>query len=241
LTFDPLMIKIESVQPGSLFQSQIIFKNEVANDKILLSLGSFTPFTGTGIYGTVAFIPLKTGNSSLSFNPSPESKISQQGGGNILEITKNGTYSFTNFLKFSLKFQNVASDRGEKAIKAKLGDIFDGQISVKSDPNGVYQGKIENLNAGTYYLKLKGPAHLTKRINAVVIPDNQEAALDVSSNPILGGEASGDDRVDSEDFARLQADYLATPTRNADFNFDNRVDSEDFAILQSNYLKQGEQ
>jgi len=242
LTFDPSMIKIESVQPGSLFQGQIVFKNEVANNKILLSLGSFTPFNGSGVYGTLKFAPLKAGTASLNFNPYPESKIAPQGGGNILEAVKNGAYSFTNSLKFSLKFQNVTGNRGEKMIKTKFGDIFNGQIAVKADANGLYQGRIENLTAGSSYLKLKGPAHLTKKISPVVIPDNQEAVLDLTSSPLLGGEATGDDRVDSEDFARLQADYLASAlTRNADFNFDNRVDSEDFAILQMNYLKVGEQ
>jgi len=92
LTFDPSMIKIESVQPGSLFQGQIVFKNEVANNKILLSLGSFTPFMGTGVYGTITFSPVRGGKSALSFNSSPESKIAQQAGGNILEKVKNGNY-----------------------------------------------------------------------------------------------------------------------------------------------------
>jgi len=92
LTFDPSMIKIESVQPGSLFQGQIVFKNEVANNKILLSLGSFTPFTGTGVYGTITFRAIRGGKSVLIFNPSPESKIAQQGGGNILAEVKNSGY-----------------------------------------------------------------------------------------------------------------------------------------------------
>lgn len=54
------------------------------------------------------------------------------------------------------------------------------------------------------------------------------------------GDANGDGRVDSEDFALLVQDYLGEPVHNTDFNSDNRVDSEDFAILQSNYLKEGE-
>ena len=54
---------------------------------------------------------------------------------------------------------------------------------------------------------------------------------------VLPGDANGDGRVDSEDFALLVEDYLKAPVHNTDFNSDGRVDSEDFAILQANYQK----
>ncbi|MBM3209450.1 hypothetical protein FJZ40_04130 [Candidatus Shapirobacteria bacterium] len=44
-------------------------------------------------------------------------------------------------------------------------------------------------------------------------------------------------KLESLDFSLLVEDYLREPVHNTDFNSDGRVDSEDFAILQENYLK----
>ena len=54
-------------------------------------------------------------------------------------------------------------------------------------------------------------------------------------NPLLPGDANGDGVVGGTDLELLKGDYLGTPEHNTDFNSDGRVDSEDFAILQANY------
>lgn len=61
------------------------------------------------------------------------------------------------------------------------------------------------------------------------------AAILIYGRECLPGDANGDGRVDSEDFALLVADYLSESVNNTDFNSDGRVDSEDFAILQTNF------
>lgn len=65
----------------------------------------------------------------------------------------------------------------------------------------------------------------------------QEMARKAKAYDNPPGDANGDGRVDSEDFAFLVEDYLGEPVNNTDFNSDGRVDSEDFAILQANYLR----
>jgi len=91
LTFDSSKLQVQSVTPGSLFQNQIVLKNETSNSKILLSLGSFTPFTGSGTYGTIKFLAAGIGDAQISFDTA-SSKVTQQGGGNILGNTINSSY-----------------------------------------------------------------------------------------------------------------------------------------------------
>lgn len=94
LTFDPAILQIQAVNPGSLFQNQIVFKNETSNNRILLSLGSFTPFTGSGTYGTIKFLATGIGNTQVGFDTT-STKIAQQGGGDILGETIGGSYVIT--------------------------------------------------------------------------------------------------------------------------------------------------
>jgi len=95
LSFDSEKLQVQEVAPGSLFENQIVFKNEVGDNKILLSLGSFTPYTGSGVYGTIQFLGKAIGSASVSFDSSPYSKVSEQGAGNILGETSGGSYEIT--------------------------------------------------------------------------------------------------------------------------------------------------
>ncbi|MBL7159232.1 hypothetical protein ISS85_02055 [Candidatus Microgenomates bacterium] len=98
LTFDPTKLQVQSVTPGSFFQDQIVFKNEIGDGKILLSLGSFTPFTGSGIYGTISFLALEVGDTQMVFDETPHTKVAQQGGGDVLGETTSGSYTITELL-----------------------------------------------------------------------------------------------------------------------------------------------
>ena len=93
LSFDKEKLQVKSIVPGSLFQDQIVFKNEIKDNKILLSLGSFTPFTGNGVYGTVRFQAIEVGEAIIAFNQTPETKVAQEDDGNILDQTINGSYT----------------------------------------------------------------------------------------------------------------------------------------------------
>lgn len=96
LTFDSEKLQVQSVTPGTFFQEgQIVFKNEVKENKILLSLGSFAPVAGGGIYGTISFLATKVGDVQVEFDPTPHCKVVEQGGGDILGNTINGSYTIT--------------------------------------------------------------------------------------------------------------------------------------------------
>ena len=93
LSFDSEKLQVQEVQPGSLFESQIVFKNEVNGSKILLSLGSFSPYNGSGNYGTIQFLAKTLGTASVAFDPSPQTKVSEEEtAANLLGQVANGTY-----------------------------------------------------------------------------------------------------------------------------------------------------
>jgi|GEM_PF-6184198 len=95
LNFDAEKLQATQVTPGNVFQGQIIFKNEVSGNKILLSLGSFTPYSGSGVYGTIQFTGKAVGSAAVSFDPSPSSKVSGQGTGDILGQVASSSYEIT--------------------------------------------------------------------------------------------------------------------------------------------------
>jgi len=107
------------------------------------------------------------------------------------------------------------------------GPLFDAQspLIMIWDVYKYRQGKIE----------IKDVVLLDRALNPGEI--KEYIANRTRGKRVLPGDANGDGRVDSEDFALLVEDYLKAPVHNTDFNSDGRVDSEDFAILQANYQK----
>lgn len=106
LTFDSEKLSVEAVTPGSLFDDpdtandeQIVLKNEVVGNKILLSLGSIDPqtgasyFAGSGVYGTVRFLAKELGGASVIIDETPYSKVAEVGGEDILGETSDGSYT----------------------------------------------------------------------------------------------------------------------------------------------------
>lgn len=93
LSFDAEKLQVQTVTPGNLFENQIVFFNEVRDGKILLSLGSFTPFTGGGIYGTIRFLATTAGTAQVIFDQTPNCKVAQEGGSDILGETTGGLYT----------------------------------------------------------------------------------------------------------------------------------------------------
>lgn len=113
--------------------------------------------------------------------------------------------------------------------------------------------QISSINYDTNTITLSSPITWNNNDNVWLYKNSDGTRVLHGSTPDIGayeytgsiqptptpipGDANGDGRVDSEDFALLVEDYLGEPVHNTDFNSDSRVDSEDFAILQTNYLK----
>lgn len=141
-------------------------------------------------------------------------------------------------LSFRVKFNGITNNAGNKqvAITVKQGTttVLTKKVSVVGTSSGVYLGTLENLPGKVALdVYIKGPKQLTTKFT---LPVGVET-VDWSSEPLSGGDANNDDRVDSTDFALLQRDYLQSIVSAADFNYDVRVDSQDFAILQAGYLQ----
>lgn len=79
ISFDPNILEVVGeATPGKIFVEPIIFANRVDNNngKVLLAIGSFTPYMGTGVYGMITFKAKTAASSSLiKLEPAPKSKI----------------------------------------------------------------------------------------------------------------------------------------------------------------------
>ena len=66
------------IQAGSFFEKPLVLANKVEGDRIYLSINSFTPFKGAGVFGTIKFQAKKSGEVDFKF-VSGETKITEQG------------------------------------------------------------------------------------------------------------------------------------------------------------------
>ncbi len=80
-------------QPGSFFDKPLILANKVEGNKIYLSINSFTPFKGAGVFGTIKLQAKKNGTATLKFVEG-ETKITEQGSAqNILTAMRSATFN----------------------------------------------------------------------------------------------------------------------------------------------------
>ncbi len=146
-------------------------------------------------------------------------------------------------LTLKVKFQGINQQRPAKIVKVllKQGDqekYSFASLEVSSDQNGVYSGTVTNIEPGTYDLFIKGWTHLQKKFAGVVF-NQGENTQDWSGGELLTGDATGDDKINIQDFRILVEDYLKSESL-ADFNLDGKVNIQDFRFLAENYLKEGE-
>jgi hypothetical protein len=74
------------VSAGSFFDKPLVLANKVEGNKIYLSINSFTPYQGGGIFGTIRIKARQNGPFSLQF-VEEETKITEQGSANNI-VTK---------------------------------------------------------------------------------------------------------------------------------------------------------
>jgi len=147
-------------------------------------------------------------------------------------------------LNLKLKFQGVSTKKSDKTIKVVLKQAgvekyrFD-PVAVSFNDAGIAQGTIKDIAPGTYDMYIKGWSHLTKKFSGVVV-SSTIADMDLTGTVIRTGDATGDDKVNIQDFGILVRDYTLTQSP-ADFDLSGVVNIQDFGYLVSNYTLQGEQ
>lgn len=78
LTYDPALLElVGTAKPGKLFVDELVLANRVDPKKgtIVLSLGTFTPFSGQGLFGSLEFATKKPGSARISFDLTQKPKI----------------------------------------------------------------------------------------------------------------------------------------------------------------------
>lgn len=237
LTFESTKLQAQSVTPGSLFQGQIVFKNEISNGKILLSLGSFTPFTGSGVYGTIRFLAAGTGDTQVLFD-AISTKVAQQGGGNILGQTINGSYTISEStiptatpgpsskIKFSIKFNGMGQEKPDLKVRLLVFNESTGEklyfkdITATASSDLTYRPtdwvNLTNVRLGEgnlYSIFLKGPKHLQKKM----------------TRRITLTEGESEKNIFDWTFKPLELGDLPNPNKN--YEQDGKADSTDASLL----------
>jgi hypothetical protein len=93
LNFNPYELEVIDSEPnkpevqiitGEIFEKPMILQNLANNQKgeINLSIGTFTPFNGKGVYGIIRFKALKKSNAKIEFNKTKTKAA-------VLDETKN--------------------------------------------------------------------------------------------------------------------------------------------------------
>jgi hypothetical protein len=71
LIYDPKTVElVGTLKPGGLFSNEIVLANRVdpKTGRVVISLGSLSPFVGKGVLGTLEFSAKKLGSAKISFD-----------------------------------------------------------------------------------------------------------------------------------------------------------------------------
>ncbi len=155
--------------------------------------------------------------------------------------TNTGTFEFLVELQGAINPPSVLEFKVETIMK---GEKTSTAVQVTYLEGGVYQGKLFNLQPGTYDFVIKPPRHLSVKFKGVNIKEGenkQGREIVLPYFPVaLAGDATQDNKINIQDFRVLAEDYLKTESP-ADFNFDGKVNIQDFRFIVENYLEEGEE
>jgi hypothetical protein len=153
----------------------------------------------------------------------------------------------TSQVNFKLKFQGVNVWRSPQTIKVTIKkgetiiDSFD--VLCEADDTGAYHLTSYNIALGTYDFLIKGPSHLQRKFEGVVL-DDSGIGLDWSATRLLAGDAYDDNKINIFDVTILSQDFgsrMPAGGSRADFDFDNDVDIFDLVYISENFGLGGDQ
>jgi hypothetical protein len=168
----------------------------------------------------------------------------------ILDIPPNGEYTVSESkgnLDFKIRFQGINSD--QPATMVVRGFLKQNDESVYSYDHmelvnngaGVFSKTYENLTAGIYTAFIKGPAHLQKNLDEVMIVTGQMVEVDGTAEPLKVGDFNDDNVLNLVDIGEVLSVYtaLSVPVTSNnqiyDVDADNIINISDIALVLSNY------
>ncbi len=150
-------------------------------------------------------------------------------------------------LNFQIRLQGIGQQRLDKTVKITLKkddtlvDVYE-NVGISSDQDGIYSGRLMNIQPDTYDIYIKGWVHLQKKFENITLVEG-ENSQDFSDVILLAGDIDniGNNRVDAVDIAIVIDHYFPdTPVDSpADLNLDGKVNAIDIGLMIENYLKQG--
>jgi parallel beta-helix repeat protein len=197
-----------------------------------------------GHRGPCSEIPTLTPSVSPTASPTPTPTPTP-----LLTPTQAPTQSpNTANLSFQIKFQGINQQRPDKTVKITLKKddtpiaVYE-NIGVSSDQDGIYSGRLMNIQPDTYDIYIKGWAHLQKKFENITLIEG-ENDQNFSDTLLLAGDIDNarDNRVNAVDLGIVIDHYFPdTPTDSpADLNLDGKVNAIDIGLIIENYLKQGD-
>lgn len=254
LTFDSSKLSVETVTPGALFDDpsttnneQVILKNEVSGNKVLLSMGSLDPQTGTsyfagsGVYGTVRLLAKEIGDVLVTIDKTPYSKIAEVGGGDILGDTFNGSYTITEVVTPTPTPSPTPTPAEDRCTDSDGGKNYYVRGSISKCIGTACTLPIPDicLEDGTTLKEYYCEGNEIKLEN-FACPDGCEdgacaegARPTPTPAPVLG-DLNDDGEINILDFS-IFVDYYRENNLLADFNDDSGVDILDFSLFVSYY------
>lgn len=197
--------------------------------------------------GTTYYFAMKSTDSTGNV-----SSISNVTSGTVsqLPVTLNFTVKIDGALPSTTPRLNTTVDIVvEPAAGGTPLGTFTGIAVTNNNTTGTYGNSspvtLTGIQAGSYRILVKGGSQLRREVASTSLPQALNPGLNTvdwtaTAKILLGGDASGDNRVDMSDFDILATDYRSATSSRADFNLDAWVDMSDFDILATNYRLSGD-
>ncbi|MDD4237584.1 MAG: Ig-like domain-containing protein [Desulfotomaculaceae bacterium] len=252
LSFDPSVLSCEVTAAGSSLNTNWLELNKSIDNttgKIDLAYGTLKTeglISGSGLkVGKLTFKGKvkDTGNVSFNFDASTNRKTFYQ----VKEGSSSVDKQFSGSTGGSYLIQDAGKISGSIALSPlqSKGDLagynvtLDGTSKVAvTTASGNFT--LDNVSAGTYPVSVKIQGYTPVTWNNVVVVSGAEKVL--SSVTLLGGDATGDAKINLSDFGILSDAFSTMPGSGgwdprADFNADNKVNLTDFGVLSDNFGK----
>ena len=252
INFDPSLLQVVSITPGSTLDSQL--RNEVDNDagEISLAYGTFAPFpSGTFTLATVTFEATNaTAGTPLAFNSErPRKTNATFGGQSVLSSAVDGTVVIESAsLTASVTLEGRADSSGPAWSIPLTVDFYEPSTDTlvqaftpTTDENGEFV--LTGIAPGTYDIAVKNSHTLQNVVTNVTIVSG--TGNQVNLGTLREGDANNDNFVDLVDFSLLTTGFDtcqgdADFDERADFNEDGCVALGDFSLLTNHFDEAGD-
>ncbi len=245
INFDPAFLEIDSVNNHNLLPQTPGLEIDNAAGQIRLSqLAQPTEgFTGAGIMAGLVFIPIKAGQTTLTFSYTNGSKvdsnaIAKDSGNDIL--TAPGSFNLTinqeSYLSLSVRTysENVNYGFSLSGTTSTITNSWNSPVDLNTlglSSNLLVPGNMAGVFTSFYF---KAPNYLREQFSLTIAPGINAVDLGL----LRPGDFNDDGIINSVDLSVMYTAWFRSG--NADLNRDGVINSADYWILSQNFLQTDE-